>query len=146
MFFFVTRYCKQERCVSMESHTSCCVTQTLTCWGWWNTLDLWLQRGSRTWHELLICTKTSGFMEYWGRAWADYIVTIAIHSQQCQWYLCTIILYGSTSTNNTQAVQCSTHIDMKVHHKTSVQSAHWSFLIHTGVLASCLVVTAPLSQ
>ena len=53
--------------------------------------------------------------------------------QQYQWCLCTISLYGSTSTNNTQAVPVSCSCRRYLHHKmTAVQSAHQSFLIHTG--------------
>ena len=61
-----------------------------------------------------------------------------------------VSLYGSTSTNNMQAVQCHAYmyIDMNV---TKQQSELYSklidqlFLIHTGALASCRAAIAPLS-
>ena len=46
-------------------------------------------------------------MEYLGQAWTDFILTISlayIANSASQWCLRTINLYGSTSTNNTQAM------------------------------------------
>ena len=53
-----------------------------------------------------------------------------LHSQQCQWCLHTLSLYGSTSTNNTQAqVQCRTYVNM------NVTKQQYSKPIHTSVVS-----------
>ena len=74
-------------------------TANAKCW-WWDT-SLWLECLQQV-HQFMLLVH---FKEYWGRAWAVYIVTIATYAAVpvvSQHY--SHCLYCSTSTNNTQAL------------------------------------------
>ena len=54
---------------------------------------------------------TSAFKEYWGEL--ELIISWQyLHRQQCQWCLCAVSLYSSTSTNNTHQYRVYVNINV----------------------------------
>ena len=87
-------------------------------------------------------------MEYWGRAWADYcdISYIASSASAISALLVySVQVYTHKQHAGTVASSVS-RLRRYEHHKTAEQSAHRSFLIHTGALVRWPAATVPLSQ